>query len=53
MKMTIEQIEAIRTLMEGKTFEQTCTACPYAKTCERYQLYWGCPAWEEEMGEEV
>ena len=31
----------------------SCEGCPFADQCEALELYWGCPVWEEGMGEDL
>ena len=30
-----------------------CEGCPFAAVCGEHELFWGCPVWEEEMGEDL
>ena len=31
----------------------TCEDCPYFKECEEKEYYWGCPHWEDAMGDDL
>lgn len=32
---------------------EDCNSCPFAGECEKHELWWGCPVWEDEMGEDL
>lgn len=32
---------------------EDCNGCPFAGECEAHELWWGCPVWEDEMGEDL
>lgn len=37
----------------GKGCDEACEHCPFAEECERDELLWGCPCWEEGMGDDL
>lgn len=53
--MTVEEIHAITWTMELITeeLEQTCETCPLRDVCGQEELFWGCGAWEDSMGEDL
>lgn len=66
MTMTNEIREKIEALMNevcgGKWYDTTmteeicnkvCEACPYRGKCWELGIMWGCPNWEESMGEDL
>lgn len=32
---------------------ENCEGCPFAKMCAQHELFWGCPVWEDAMGEDL
>ena len=66
MKMTAEIRTKIETIMntvcggnwfETRMSEEMCNAvceqCPYCGRCSEMGIMWGCPNWEESMGEDL
>lgn len=66
MKMTAEIRTKIETIMNtvcgGDWFETgmskemcnaVCEQCPYRGRCYEMGIMWGCPNWEESMGEDL
>lgn len=66
MKMTAEIRTEIETIMNtvcgGNWFETgmseemcdaVCERCPYSGRCYEMGIMWGCPNWEESMGEDL
>ena len=66
MKMTKEIREQIETIMNevcGSNWwdeefteemcENVCERCPYCGRCREMGIMWGCPNWEESMGEDL
>lgn len=53
--MTVEEIRAItwHTELTTEELEQTCETCPLRDVCGQAELFWGCVAWEESMGEDL
>lgn len=39
--------------MTEEDFEKVCERCPYCGKCRESGLMWGCPNWEESMGEDL
>jgi len=37
----------------GGDLEIACERCPYRDRCHREELWWGCGAWEESMGDDL
>lgn len=37
----------------GGDLEPACAQCPYADRCQQEELWWGCGAWEQSMGEDL
>jgi hypothetical protein len=37
----------------GGDLEIACERCPYRDHCHREELWWGCGAWEESMGDDL
>ena len=37
----------------GGDLDPACERCPYADRCQREELWWGCGAWEQSMGEDL
>lgn len=37
----------------GQGCDEACEHCPYAEWCEEYEGFWGCPCWEEGMGDDL
>lgn len=48
-----EVTAALAELVEDGDLELACARCPYAGECEARELFWGCAAWEESMGEDL
>lgn len=57
MEWTTEMREVAYGLMEhvvsGEGCEEACARCPFADRCEACEGWWGCPCWEEGMGEDL
>ena len=66
MKMTAEirtKIETIMNTVCGSDWFETgmseemcnavCEQCPYCGRCYEMGIMWGCPNWEESMGEDL
>ena len=57
MEWTSEMREAVMELMEyveyGEGCEGACEHCPFAERCEASEDFWGCPCWEEGMGDDL
>lgn len=30
-----------------------CADCPFSAVCGEQELFWGCPVWEDMMGEDL
>ena len=37
----------------GGDIEPACERCPYEGRCSREELYWGCSAFEQSMGDDL
>jgi len=37
----------------GGDVKVACAKCPYADQCKKNELYWGCCAWEQSMGDDL
>lgn len=56
--MTAEMMEVLEALCEeyvvyGEGCEGACERCPYAERCAACEGWWGCPCWEEGMGDDL
>lgn len=50
--MTVKEIrENVARMMDTEDF--CCDLCPYWVECEEEGLCFGCPQWEDEMGEDL
>jgi hypothetical protein len=57
-KMTTEMMEVLEALRRefvtyGDRCDEACERCPYAEQCEACEGWWGCPCWEEGMGDDL
>ena len=41
------------TAMTEEQFDEVCGRCPYCGKCRDMGIMWGCPNWEESMGEDI
>ena len=49
-----EVTDELATLVEyGGDLEPACARCPYAEQCKTQELYYGCGAWEQAMGDDL
>ncbi len=37
----------------GGELETACERCPYRAQCRQDELWWGCGAWEQSMGDDL
>ena len=37
----------------GHGCEEACAHCPFAEACAEAEAWYGCPAWEDGMGEDL
>ena len=37
----------------GKGCDKACARCPFSDLCGKEELFWGCGAWEEGMGDDL
>ena len=51
--MNKEMLKVVEKLEEVFGCEKACENCPFAKACKEKQLWWGCPVWENQMGEDL
>lgn len=56
--MTMEMRETLWRLADeyvtyGQGCDEACEHCPYADWCAEHEGYWGCPCWEEGMGDDL
>jgi len=55
--MSREEYEVVEELLvyveSGEGCEGACERCPFAERCEACEGWWGCPCWEEGMGEDL
>jgi len=38
---------------EGEEHDAVCDHCPMRDRCHEDGVYWGCPHWEDDMGEDL
>lgn len=48
-----EWIDEMFELADTYGCEKACNHCPYKAKCEAEEMWWGCPVWEEQMGEDL
>ena len=54
MNFNKETFEKLMSLVKyGEGCEEACKQCPYKEQCEKEEGWWGCPCWEEGMGEDL
>ena len=51
--MKKEMREVVEKLEAKFGCEEACEHCPFAQACEEHELWWGCPVWESQMGEDL
>ena len=51
--MSKEMLKVVEILEKKHGCEGACDHCPFAQECEEKEMWWGCPVWEDQMGEDL
>lgn len=51
--MSKEMLKVVEMLEKMHGCEGACDHCPFAQECEEKEMWWGCPVWEDQMGDDL
>lgn len=49
----MEEVAGVEDVWTEEMCDEVCDRCPYCGRCGEMGIMWGCPNWEESMGEEL